>query len=264
MNTLFHKAKGCFESRGTIKPFLNTITEKYELDELQFSVKGKHGDFFKTVRAEINEYIPKLRQRIRFQSRVDIIDDLICAPHILRNGHLTKLKFHNLSRGLATGGIRELPLKWTGLISKNALSNAEYNVKDATNDDTFSRLSYATFLKATPGHGVRNSTEHFYNNQYAAAVVLAYKLYFNDNRQTLEDICNVFRQVHITTAKENMLLAHNGQNAEDRMGWKKAYAANNIELVDANARPVNVKSIKHVVPEGLIEMTMELRVGWKD
>lgn len=264
MNTLFHKAKECFERHGTTTPFLKTITEWVDLDELQFSVKNKHGDFFQAARSEIIEYIPVLRQNIRFQSRVDIIDDLICAPHILRNGPLTKLKFHNLSRGLATGGIRELPIKWTGLISKKALANAKYNIKDAKCGDSRSRLTYATFLKATPGHGVRNSTEHFYNSQYAAAVILCYKLYFDDNRAELEDMCNTFRQIHITTAKENNLLAHNGQNAEDRMGWKEAYAKNNIELVDAGTRPIWVDSIKDVVPEGLIEMTMDLRVGWKD
>lgn len=264
MNTLFHKAKDCYATHGTIRPLLKNISELYELYDLQFDVKGKHGDFFKVARKEITEFIPEFRQQARFQSRVDIIDDLICAPHILRNGNLSKLKFHDLSRGLATGGIRELPLKWTGLISKNALSNAMPNIKDAKNSNTMSRLSYATFLKAAPGHGVRNSTEHFYNSQYAAAVILCYKLYFDDSRAELEDMCNVFRQVHITTAKENQALSHNGQNAEDRMGWKKAYAANNIDLVDAGARPIWVDSIKDVVPEGLIEMTMDLRVGWKD
>ena len=76
-------------------------------------------------------------------------------------------------------------------------------------------------------------------------------------------MCNVFRQVHITTAKENNLLAHNGQNAEDRMGWKEAYAANKIKLVDAKARSVKILSIKDVVPDGLIDMVMDLRVGWK-
>jgi len=243
---LIDKAEKCFNNGGSIQPVLDELTTTSELDELREAVKGSRSIFHRAVRVQIKEFQREFKSTIRFKNKVDIIDDLIHVPHILRNGDITKLKFHYLSRALATGAIRELSPVWTGLVSKRAIKN---------------KSKTSSHCKATYANSYLNSYEHFYNNLYAASVVLCYKLYFTEDRKVLEQMCDVFRQVHITTAKENSMLAHNGQNEDDRMGWSDAYNLNNIQLVDVGLTNVKVLKIRDVAPEGLIEMTMDKRTG---
>ncbi len=241
-------ATQCFNTNSTIQPILNGIVNMAELDKLTQLVKYRRGSFYRTARKEIKQFIPKFTKQQTFRAKVKLIPELICVPHLLRNGDISLPIFHQIARALATGAIRELPIRWSGLISQNAI-NASSNIISQTN-----KITKSTYLKS---HS--NTYEHFYNNLFAAYIMLCYLLYFTPTNTILEQLCDVFRQVHITTTTENSILSHNGQNAENRVGWKDQYANNNIELVDVGIIPVNILKLTDVASVELIDTAMKMR-----
>lgn len=210
----------------------------------------------KAEEREAARIISEQKKYDTFIEIVDSIEHLLCKSHILRDGELSNRLLNRVARRIGIGCMGELPKIWSGFVSLEAIENIENKIHAAFDEtDTNAKLTQKTYY----GHD-SNTEEHFYNMQYAGQVILTWILHFEYDREKFIEMCEVFRQVHITTKDENERLAVNGQNGKDRKVWQDAYKHNNIVLMDGRVKIVDITYLEDVAPRGLLKKVDEVFV----